>query len=370
MKVLYVITKSEMGGAQIHIAGLLKKHGEKRDTVAVLAYPGGFLEDFCRVQNIPFFSNEYYKNTFNIFILLKAFIKTVHIIKQFKPDLISCHSGIAGVMGRFAAFLTHIPVIYTVHSYAFMPGHPYLRRIFAYIGEYFLSFLSTQVISVSNYNKKIAEKYGLPRAEKIEVIYNGVPCEPLEGMPENKNPRERHIIFVGRLARPKTPEIIIRALSQILDSARVPTFFDIVGDGSDRTQLELLVQENGIKNHVIFHGSRLQSEVKSILEYADVFVLPSDWEGLPISILEAMAQGIPVIASDVGGVRELVIAETGIVMNTHAQPSDWAHQIIALLTDTEKSRKLGLSAKKRICEKFSFEETFRKTREIYERVLR
>lgn len=369
MKVLYVITKSEMGGAQIHIAGLMRRHNEKGDTVAVLAHPGGFLEDFCREQNVDFFSNTSYQNTFNIFTLVNALTRTIRIIKDFKPDVVACHSGIAGVMGRLGAFLSRIPVVYTVHSYAFMPGHPYVRRIFAYIGEYFLSFISTETISVSQYGKQIAEKYGLYRAREIQVIYNGVPCESLEGTPVGINTRERHIVFVGRLARPKTPGIIIRALSQISSNVRIPVIFHIVGDGPERESLESLVKDLRLSQYVIFHGSCIQSEVRSLLEHADVFVLPSDWEGLPISILEAMSYGVPVVASDVGGVRELITSETGILMNKNAQPADWAHQIITILTDIERSKHLGIKAKKRICERFSFEETFRKTVEIYQKVI-
>jgi glycosyltransferase involved in cell wall biosynthesis len=367
MKVLYIITKSEIGGAQIHIAGLLKKHIECRDTIAILAYPGGFLEDFCRENTISFFSNKYLENTWNLIQLIRAYQVVMKILSIHSPSVIACHSGIAGMIGRIAGYIAKIPTVYTVHSYAFMLGHPPLRKIVAFCVEYILAHITTATISVSKYAKNIACSAGIPYSRNITVIHNGVSV--VDVAKEKKEQDEFHIVFVGRLAKPKRPDTIIRALTQITMSTQKRITFDIIGDGPDRVSLERLATEEKVAEHVKFHGALSSHEVLLVVKNADIFVLPTEWEGLPISILESMSVGVSVVASDVGGVSEIVTKETGVLMSKISQPADWADRISLLLADDQKRNELGINGEKFIREKFSFEETFKKTREVYEKVI-
>ena len=154
MKILYLITKSEPGGAQTHIYQLSKYFIEKGNQVAIMSYPGGWLEQEAEKLGIEFYPNKYFSNIPNPFKLFKAMEEIKKIVKDFKPDLIACHSTAAGFLGRLA-IRNKIPTIFTAHGWAFTKGTPFLRKSIAILIEKVAGKFCSKIICVSYLDKSL-----------------------------------------------------------------------------------------------------------------------------------------------------------------------------------------------------------------------
>lgn len=291
MKILYVITKSEVGGAQVHILELIKYFREDNQ-IALMSYPGGWLEKECRKLEIKFYPNRFLTNSLNIKENIKAFFLIKKAIKDFNPDLISSHSSKAGYLTRFAA--RKRCNIFTAHGWVFSQGglskhvHIFFERIF--------SKFCQKIICVSNFDKGLALKYSVCDEEKLEVIYNGVETSE-NSIKKTEDPLK--IIYVARLCPPKDPFMFLKALIGV-ENIKVK----IAGDGVYKKRM----QETAFKNNldIEFLGEISREEADCLIKESDVLVLTSKKEGFPLSVLEALRHGLLVIANDVGGVGEAV----------------------------------------------------------------
>jgi glycosyltransferase involved in cell wall biosynthesis len=191
-------------------------------------------------------------------------------------------------------------------------------------------------------------KWGVP-AEKIAVIYNAV--EIPDGVEPLSIPLKTPVkaVTVGRLIPLKQVDRLIEALREIPELGLV-----VVGDGPERPRLERIAQELGVSGRVYFAGQRSKKETLSLMAACDFFVLNSSHEGLPHAILEAMALGLPVIATAVGGTPEVVRdGETGLLI--HSGNRALEKTLYALVTDEKTRRRLGEKAKKWVREHMSFQ---------------
>src|SRR6056297_253285 len=179
MKILYLITKSEIGGAQTYTYQLGSFLKAKNYKVGIMSYPGGWLEKKASQNNISFYLNKNFKNTYNPFVLYKAIKRIKKVVNEFKPDLIHCQSTIAGLATRLAV-RNKVPTIFTAHGWAFTKGTPFFRKIIAIMIEKLASFYSSKIICVSEFDKKLALKYHIASKNKLVTIYNGVKVKPLE----------------------------------------------------------------------------------------------------------------------------------------------------------------------------------------------
>ncbi|MEK7131261.1 MAG: glycosyltransferase, partial [Patescibacteria group bacterium] len=158
MKILYLITKSEIGGAQTHVAQLAKFFAQNNNEVAVMSLPGGWLESEAIKAGAKFYPNIYFSNNFNLARFFRA-IKTIrNLINQFKPDIVACHSTAAGFIGRIAA-RNSIPTIYTAHGWSFEPGTPWWRKLPAIMTEKYAAKFCQKIICVSKYTNDMGVKH-------------------------------------------------------------------------------------------------------------------------------------------------------------------------------------------------------------------
>jgi glycosyltransferase involved in cell wall biosynthesis len=205
-----------------------------------------------------------------------------------------------------------------------------------------------RVIVPSRYLARWVVGWGVP-AEKIVVIYNAV--EPVDGVEPLPVPLKTPIkaVTVGRLVPWKQVDGLIEALREIHELGLV-----VVGDGPERPRLERIAQELGVSGRVYFAGQRSKRETLSLMEACDLFVLNSTYEGLPHTVLEAMALGLPVIATAVGGTPEVVRdGETGLLI--HSGNRALEKTLYALVTDEKTRRRLGEKSKKWVREHMSFQ---------------
>jgi glycosyltransferase involved in cell wall biosynthesis len=206
---------------------------------------------------------------------------------------------------------------------------------------------------------------GVP-TRKIRTIANGVDCDTFTPAVRDRSRPRRRVITVANLRREKGHDTLIAAIPQVIER-RPDTEFVFVGDGPLRQELQDAVAERGLGSQVTFLGER--RDVAALLAQSDVFVLPSRSEACPNGILEAMAAGLPTVACRVGGIPELVVANSTGILVEPDQPEALATALLDVLEQPERARALGAAARVRAERHFSFDRMVGAFEELYLREL-
>lgn len=360
-RLLYIVTRAEHGGAQSHVLDLLRNFRREFD-VAVAVGEEGFLTEACRAESIPVHLIPHLEREIRPWSDVRAFFEMLRLIREEKPDLIHTHTWKAGLIGRMAARVCRIPSIYTVHMWHFGPEAPRAWRIVGPVLERLAAAWGQRTITVSHAGSALGRQYRIAHPSRIVTVHNGIVDSP-----ERVRPGRNNIpvaIMVARFTAFKDHETILRAFAGL----KFPARLQLVGGGPTLPATERLVDELGIRDRVEFTGDR--DDVAQLLSHADLFVLASKTENLPISILEAMRAGLPVIASNVGGVSELVVhGETGLL----TPPSSilpLTQALADLLGDKDKRVRFGRAGRARYEALFSLDRMIDRTRAVYSEVLR
>jgi glycosyltransferase involved in cell wall biosynthesis len=325
---LLVITLAEVGGAQSYVAALLPALAKRYDVV-LAAYGEGPLRDAAARAGARFVPLRHVRRSINPLRDAAGLVELISLIRRERPQILHASSSKAGVLGRLAAATTRVPVrIFTVHGWAFSAYSGLASRLYR-VADRLMAPLTTAIICVSERELADGLAAGTCKADRAVVIRNAVDVAAA--------PRSRHdrptprLIAVGRLKAPKDFLTLVRACALL-----APGSFEalIVGDGPDRAAIETEIGRLGLEDSVLLAGER--ADVPELLADSDVFVLSSRSEGLPVSVLEAMAAELPVVASRVGGLDELVVGgETGILV-----PSGDHEALAAALTTMVEDRGL------------------------------
>lgn len=292
----------------------------------------------------------------------KAVRQAVAAIRELKPDLIHCHSSKAGLVGRVAARVSGVPAIFTAHGWGFADGVSWKRKGFVVPSEWLAARWSQKIITVSEQDRNLALRYGIAKPDKLVTIHNGAPDTHHRASPGRGE--TVHIAVVARFAPPKDHVLLLRALA---NTPPLPFEILFIGDGPTRSDVEKEATSFGLQDKVKFLGTR--NDVPELLSKAHIFVLPSNWEGFPISILEAMRAGLPVVASNVGGISEAVIdRETGFLV-PRGNVARLRKQLLILLHDPPLRAQLGAAGQRRFERSFTFEHMLGKTINVYDGVL-
>lgn len=358
-RILYMITRAEHGGAQTHLLSLLDGFRDQYE-VEVAVGDEGFLTRACREKGIPIHVIRSLQREINPVADSRALVETIRLIRQLRPDLIHAHTSKAGMIGRLAARLCGVQSVYTVHMWPFGNEVPVSWRLFGPIVERVSARWTQRLITVSRKGAETGRQYRIAEQSKIIPVQNGIPDCPGRANFANRVPI---IAMVARFSPFKDHETLVRAFAQIESLARLM----LIGDGQTRSAVENLVSQLGIGDRVDFMGDR--ADVPELLANADVFVLASKFEHLPISILEAMRAGLPVIASDVGGIQEAVIhAETGFAVPPRSVPA-LAGVLSSLIGDAGLRARMGRAGRVRFETLFEARHMIELTGRVYLDVL-
>jgi glycosyltransferase involved in cell wall biosynthesis len=236
-----------------------------------------------------------------------------------------------------------------------------------------------RIISVSKWAIDDVSKYGIPKS-RFTPIPNGVRASDYHFCPSPLKARKKPIrqalgfgsapilLFVGRLIRQKGLDYAISAMPAILRKHPQAKLV-IVGKGDKLEELERLTAKLGVAGSVKFTGFLQDSQLKELLSAADMFVLPSLWEVLPVAILEAMASGKAVVCTNAGGNKELVDRRNGLVVPKR-NPKAFAQAVNSLLDDLPTLQRMGRLARKRAVKEFNWKQISQKTVKVYQRVIR
>jgi glycosyltransferase involved in cell wall biosynthesis len=360
-RVLLAITLAEVGGAQSYVAALLPALSERYDVV-LAAHGEGPLREAAARAGARFVPLEHVRRPINPFRDLAGLVELTRLLRRERPRILHASSSKAGVLGRVAAVLAGVPIrFFTVHGWAFS-AYTGLPGILYRIADRMMAPLTTVTICVSEQELAAGLEAGACRPERSIVIHNAV---DVVGAPRSRHDRALpRLVAVGRLKAPKDFLTLVRALAALPEGSFEAL---IVGDGPDRAQVEAEIRRLGLAERVELAGER--DDVPQLLAASDVFVLASRSEGLPVSVLEAMAAELPVAASAVGGLAELVDdGGTGILVPAGDEVA-LAEALRRLVADPELRRKLGAAGRARAEAEFDLAEFRRAHLELYHRQL-
>jgi glycosyltransferase involved in cell wall biosynthesis len=359
--ILYVITKSELGGAQGHVYDLIKSLQQDYDIHLAVGATGILtkkVEDLgIRVHII---SN--LKRRIDLANDLRSIQQCIAIIKLVKPDLVHCHSSKAGVVSRLAAWICRVPVIFTAHGWGFDPRSPLVRRNIALGIEKILAPISTKIICVSESDRQLAIALKVTPPRLVVTIHNGIVNESiLTAVPERASLK---LIMVARFNRAqKDQHTLMKAIAKI----DRPIQLTLVGTGPDWEESKNTAENLGITDRVTFLGDRL--DVPDLLADSQIFVLSTHYEGAPISILEAMRCGLPIIATNVNGIPEQVADGVTGILVPHQDVDALSAAISTLANDPDRRHQMGRAGKHKFAQEFTVEQMVEKTELLYRSIL-
>jgi len=359
IRVLNVIDSLGAGGAESLLNRFLKeaRNNSQFSVDVCTLYPGGIFEfELVHAGLVALSANCAFKYDFT------GILRLIKIIRKGKYDIVHVHLFPADLFVAIVSLFLprNIKFIFSEHNV-----YNRRRSIKLYkVIDRFVYSRYCRIICVSEMVKYELDKYLPEVADKSIVIKNAVEVEDFE---ETRD-KEYDIIFVGRLERAKGVDVLLKAI-QILEKNRsVALRVAIVGDGSQVGYLRRITQDLEIRSRVEFLGIR--QDISQLMRNSKVFVLPSRWEGLPMVILEAMANKVPIIATSVGGIPEIISdGVTGLLVKTD-DPEELAEKVRMLLDDSSLRKRLSISAFEKVKSEYSIKEYCTNVLRLYEEVLR
>jgi glycosyltransferase involved in cell wall biosynthesis len=280
-----------------------------------------------------------------------------------RADLIHVHSSKAGFLGRWAAAARGRTAvcIFTPHGWSFWAARGLEARLYRRLERLAARWCRT-IMVVSDYERTAGLRAGVGKPDQYRVIRNGVDVEKFT---LTHDPVPGRVISVGRLATQKRPDLAIHTFARI--RSRYPEAeLHLVGDGPLRAHVEQMIAQLGLGEAVKVLGQR--DDVPELLARASCLILTSDYEGCPFSVLEAMAAGVPVVATRVGGVPELVgDGVTGLLVEPGSDDA-LADAVLQLLEQPDRARQMGVAARERARGAFSLDSAMRRIADLYEEV--
>ncbi|MCZ2845524.1 MAG: glycosyltransferase [Candidatus Bathyarchaeota archaeon] len=355
LKLLHLNAGTNLGGTETMILRFLDNVDKTRFQISIGAFfnNGPLLSE---VEKRNFESRLFkIKHQWNLFEVLFALLKLYHFLKSKKIDIIHMYGFYTNILGRIAARMAKTTIVITglrMEKFGRNGFHSFLERM--------TSHWTDRYISISERGQELMLQKQWIEKEKVIVIHSGIDNNWAIGRTlENQNHR---VGMIAAFSRFKAHEQIVLAAPSILRTFPDTKFF-LAGEGKTKQRIIKLITSLGINANFDFLGD--VQDVRQILSKLSVFVLASHTEGLPVSILEAMALGLPVVASKVGGIPELVEdGFTGILVELN-HPEEFASAIIQLLSNPEKARRMGEQGKLRIQKEYTLEQMTKKLEDCY-----
>lgn len=361
IKVIHIITRLDKGGSAentfLTVKGLDK---EKYGVILIkgLSFESNMTENEFRAieenlagaerKGIKIITIPVLVRSIHPFYDLKVLVNLIKILRRERPNIVHTHTSKAGILGRWAAFFARIPIIvHTPHGHVFWGYFNKWKTTFYIMIEKITAGITDKMIMLTEQEKKDHIKAGIASDDKFIVIHSGVELDKffhtshtsLE-MRKTLNIPEKNLVVgtTGRLISVKGHRYLIEAAIKIVDK-RPDTTFVFLGDGELSDELKNMASRLGIEENVKFLGWR--PDVAEVMSAFDVFVLPSLNEGMGRVLVEAMALGKPIVASDVGGIPDLVNDGKNGFLVPATDVEAMAVRIRELLDDSGKREEMG-----------------------------
>jgi glycosyltransferase involved in cell wall biosynthesis len=370
LRVFQVLAGGPWGGGGVVVLSLAKRLMQEGCQVMTLCLSDEVSRRFSEA-GAEVVTSRFWRRNINPLFDLLAFYELFRICKNRRFDIVHTHTSKGGFLGRIAARVARVPtIIHTIHGFAF---HEFtgglVTALYVHLEKLAARFCDF-IICVNNEDRCTAIDKGIAQPDKIVTILNGIDLRQFEGIVDTDLqreglglPKEAMLVgTVGRLAPQKGFVHLIEAIPYIL-RAHPQTWFLFAGDGPLKAELQALAKDLGVADRCRFLGFR--RDIPQLLMCYDIFALPSLWEGLSVTLLEAMATGRAVIATDIKGNREVVTDGVNGVLCQPRNSQALANAIIHLLENQEKARLLGMRARQTIEQRFDEQIMLERTLELY-----
>ena len=301
-KIAYIITRSDIGGAQNHLISLIKHFSQKYKLLLIVGSEGALTDvaeshgaDVRVVKSL---------DSANFFSAIYELRKHLNL---HQPDVVHTHSSLASLYGRIAAKMCNIKTVYTVHGWHFANlNNPFKARCQIMV-EFLLKRLTSQWIVVSLFDKDLGQQYKLFNKNAVECIPNGVP--DLQSGQHVRKDTHFKLVFVGRASYQKN----YLAAIEILEQSHKQVSLTIYTSGREVAELLTRVETSPAKGRceVIVDANN----AGSLLNQYDLMIVTSRYEGMPLSVLEGLRAGLPIVSTDVCGMKEIVRPENGYLVS-------------------------------------------------------
>lgn len=388
MRILHIITRLDKGGSAENTLQTVAHLGPERSFLLTgKTYdPEGNIKRFIEEKKINCIIFPELVREISFFCDVQAFIKIFLYIKKNKFDIVHTHSSKAGMLGRWAAWMAGTKtIIHTPHGHVFYGYFGKLKSSLFVFFEKITAFITDKIITLTEKGIKDHVKFGIAPREKFIAIPSGINTRDFKEqifIPDKK--RELGILedkivvgTVSRLDPIKGNKYFIKAIKEIKNKRAdvlKNAVFLIVGDGTEGNKLRRLVKEYNIDNKVIFTGMR--DDVSLIFPIIDIFVLSSLMEGMGKVLLQAMMQAKPIVATNVGGIPDIVKSGENGILVPPKNPVAIADACIKLLEDAGRRKEMGEAGKRFVSEvidgypRFSVELMLKKLMSLYHRLAR
>ena len=378
-KVLFVITKSNWGGAQRYVYDLATNLPKEEFETKVALGGEGLLKEKLQENNIPIIPIPHLQRNINFAKELLSFFSLIKIFNKEKPDIIHLNSSKAGGIGAVAALLHKLwnknhglKTIFTVHGWAFNEARTFRAKSAIYLSQWITSALSNNTIILSRHDYRQALGMPIIKQNKFSLIPLGIPENQMNYLPKQSARKQlfRNIeiskyrnIVVGTIAE-FTKNKGLGFLLDVLNILKPKNLhLVVIGDGEEKEKIENRIEKEGLKENVTTCGF-IQHAAKYIKAF-DIFVLPSIKEGLPYTILESMNAGVPVVASSVGGIPDLIDHEKSGFLTIPQSSHSLAENLKKLAENETLRKQFSRASKTRAQEKFSFSSMLERTVALY-----
>lgn len=369
IRVLETIRQGQIGGGESHLLDLVENLDKNLFDPVVLSFTDGPMVDRLKNMGIPT----------HIIPTTKPFDfskwgQVKKLIHAEKIELVHAHGTRAHSNVSWAARKLHLPVVYTVHGWSFHDNQKFPLKNLRVFGEKYLTKKATVNISVSASVHETGQKYF--SGYRSVIIPNGINQEKFNPTRELKDirselniPRDSILVlFLARFTEQKQPLTMIRSFCKAAAKNNNLRLL-MVGDGELKREADALVAASGMSSTIFMQTFR--QDVPDILAAADIYVLPSLWEGLPLGLLEAMAMGKAVIASKADGTKEVIQHNgNGIMVNVENLEDEVANAINLIASDAALRARLGEQARATITTTYSAAKMTRQVEEIYRSLIK
>lgn len=370
-KVIHYIESRSFGGAEQVVLNLICELDQNKWEPVLVYHPYESLSPFIeKVKALKL--NSVSIPHINNFRDIKGVIRLINKIREIQPAIFHAHLiwNLRCSHGIIAAYLAGTPaIIATQHLYQEIHARRIYKMYILQFYQKFISMLVDRYIAVSN---KQAEslKTAVISGNKVNVVHNGIRikefCHRTDGnllkSVLSNNEEKALVLTVARLDRLKGHRYLIEAATMAPEAK-----FLLAGDGPERLELENLAMEFNMTDRIIFLGHR--NDIPALMNACDLFVIPSLLEGLPLSVMEAMAASIPVIATDIDGINEIIIdGENGFLV----PPADavaLAEKINLAISNTSHAQTVAVAGKNRVRQQFSAKKMADGVTKIYEEII-
>jgi len=359
LKIVFIVESLDVGGTELSLLKWLRHCDRKIFAPSVISFRKGALQKELEELNVPA-TVIHKKFPFDV----SFFYRLVRKLAKIRPDAVHCRNGIPAISyGVLAARLAKVPVVSSVHGRTH-----YIRQSVKTWLWFRIMRLSQKIITVTEGIKEEISRYGSIPLEKIEVIYNGIDIgqtlSSKEALRNNFNfsPHDFLVGTVGNLRAIKGQKYLLEAMPDILRKISHARLV-LIGSGEERENLQKLATRLGISDKIHFLG--YQANAAMMIGMFNVFVLPSLSEGFPNVILEAVVAGIPVVATNVGGVPEIVRHGKESLLVDPADAKGLSAAVVRLAGAPELKNTLIQSAKDRVRNQFDIQKTWAQYDAVY-----